>query len=76
MPKDYAVVTGLPSLLMYLKLLEIVGIIVGTKLDVEEELDFAANDLVRPILTKRTLEDLNHFCEQMMAGKLPEIRSS
>ena len=42
MPKDYAVVTGLPSLLMYLKLLEIVGIIVGTKLDVEEELDLPA----------------------------------
>ena len=76
MPKDYAVVTGLPSLPMYFTLLGIVGIIVGTKLDVEEELDFAATDLVRPILTKRTLEGLNHFCEQMMAGKLPDIRST
>lgn len=44
MPKDYAAVTGLPSLPMYFKLLEIAGIIVGTKLDVEEELDFAASD--------------------------------
>jgi len=34
-------------------------------------LDFTARDLVHPILTKGTLDDVDKFCEMMLAGKLP-----
>lgn len=71
LPKDHTVVAGLPPLMMCLKSLEIVGSVVGTKRDVEEALGFTARGLVHPILTKGKLEDLNHYCELMMAGKLP-----
>lgn len=71
LPKDHTIVAGLPPLIMCLKSMEIVGSVVGTKRDVEEALDFTARGLVHPIITKGRLEDLNHFCEQMIAGKLP-----
>lgn len=34
-------------------------------------LDFTARGLVHPILTHGGLEDINRFCEDMNAGKLP-----
>lgn len=34
-------------------------------------LDFTARDLVHPILTKGTLDDVDKFCEMMLAGQLP-----
>ena len=34
-------------------------------------LDFTTRDLVHPILTKGTLDDVDKFCEMMLAGKLP-----
>jgi propanol-preferring alcohol dehydrogenase len=34
-------------------------------------LDFTARGLVHPILTKGTLDDVDKFCEMMLAGKLP-----
>lgn len=39
--------------------------------DVEEALDFCARDLVHPILTKGTLEDVDKFCTMMKEGRLP-----
>lgn len=46
------------------------GSVVGTLKDVEEALDFTARDLVHPILTKGTLQDVDKFCQLMIAGKL------
>lgn len=43
----------------------------GTLSDVEEALDFTARGLVRPVLTKGTLADVDKFIELMVAGKLP-----
>lgn len=34
-------------------------------------LDFTARDLVHPILTRGTLDDVDKFCEMMVHGKLP-----
>lgn len=42
-----------------------------TRLQVEEALDFCARDLVHPILTKGTLDDVDRFCKLMKAGNLP-----
>jgi propanol-preferring alcohol dehydrogenase len=53
-----------------LRKLNIVGSVVGTLKDVEEALDFTARGLVHPILSKGTLEDLDKFCELMIAGEL------
>lgn len=50
--------------------LNVVGSVVGTLKDVEEALDFTARDLVNPILTKGTLQDVDKFCQLMIAGKL------
>lgn len=50
--------------------LNVVGSVVGTLKDVEEALDFTARDLVHPILTKGTLQDVDKFCQLMIAGKL------
>lgn len=56
--------------MMCLKKLSIVGSVVGTLKDVDECLDFTARGLVRPILTKGTLNDLEKLCHQMKDGKL------
>jgi propanol-preferring alcohol dehydrogenase len=40
-------------------------------LTLPRRLDFTARDLVHPILTKGTLDDVDKFCEMMLAGKLP-----
>tara|TARA_R110002060_G_scaffold19275_8_gene26269 strand:+ start:88 stop:279 length:192 start_codon:yes stop_codon:yes gene_type:complete len=53
-----------------LRKLNVVGSVVGTLKDVEEALDFTARDLVHPILTKGTLQDVDKFCQLMIAGKL------
>lgn len=34
-------------------------------------LDFTARGLVKPILTKGTLDDVDKFCEMLAHGKLP-----
>ncbi|RMZ81536.1 hypothetical protein DV737_g2501, partial [Chaetothyriales sp. CBS 132003] len=70
LPKDTSVVAGAPPLMMALKKLEFVGSVVGTLKDVEEALDFTARGLVHPILTKGELKDLDHYCQQMIQGKL------
>jgi alcohol dehydrogenase, propanol-preferring len=45
--------------------------VTGTLKDVEEALSFTARGLVHPILTKGTLDDVDKYCELMIAGKLP-----
>ncbi|KAJ9637210.1 hypothetical protein H2201_001607 [Coniosporium apollinis] len=71
LPKDSSVIAGASPLLMCLKKLNVVGSVVGTLKDVEECLDFTARGLVHPSLTMGTLEDLDRFCADMDAGKLP-----
>lgn len=71
LPKDSSVVAGAPPILMCLKRLNVVGSVTGTLRDVDECLDFTARGLVHPILTKGTLEDVDKYCELMIAGKLP-----
>lgn len=71
LPQDPTVIAGAPPLLMCLKKLDVVGSVVGTLKDVEEALDFTARGLVHPVLTRGGLEDLNRFCSDMSAGKLP-----
>lgn len=39
--------------------------------DLIDSLDFTARGLVRPILTKGTLDDVDKFVEMMIQGKLP-----
>lgn len=70
LPKDPTVLAGAPPLILCLRKLNIVGSVVGTLKDVEEALDFTARGLVHPILSKGTLEDLDKFCDLMIAGKL------
>ncbi|KAK6429601.1 hypothetical protein LTR95_014251 [Oleoguttula sp. CCFEE 5521] len=71
LPKDTDVVAGAPPIMLALKRLNIVGSVTGTLKDVEEALDFTARGLVRPILTKGTLHDIDKFCGLMAEGKLP-----
>lgn len=70
LPIDTSVVAGAPPLMICLKKLSIVGSVVGSLKDVDECLDFTARGLVRPILTKGTLKDLDHLCGEMKAGRL------
>lgn len=70
LPADPAVVAGAPPLLLALKRLNIVGSVTGTLKDVQEALDFTARGLVRPILTRGSLEDVEKFCGLMREGKL------
>jgi alcohol dehydrogenase, propanol-preferring len=71
LPKDPTVLAGAPPIMLCLKRLNVVGSVTGTLKDVEEALDFTARGLVHPILTKGTLDDVDKYCELMIAGKLP-----
>ena len=71
LPKDPTVMAGAPPIMLALKRLNVVGSVTGTLKDVEEALDFTARGLVHPILTKGTLDDVDKYCELMIAGKLP-----
>lgn len=70
LPHDTSVVAGSSPLDLALRRKNIVGSVTGTLKDVEEALDFTARGLVHPILTKGTLDDVDKFCELMIAGKL------
>lgn len=70
LPADPTVLAGAPPIMLCLKKLSIVGSVVGTRKDVDECLDFTARGLVRPILTRGTLKDLDHLCHEMKAGNL------
>ena len=71
LPKDPSVMAGAPPLMMALKRLQVVGSVTGTLKDVNDCLDFTARGLVRPILTKGTLADVDKYCDLMIKGKLP-----
>lgn len=71
LPKDPTVLAGAPPIMLCLKRLNIVGSVTGTLKEVDEALDFTARGLVHPILTKGTLDDVDKYCELMIAGKLP-----
>jgi propanol-preferring alcohol dehydrogenase len=46
------------------------GSIVGTRLDLQESLDFAADGKVRATVTTDTLENINDVFDRMRAGKI------
>lgn len=71
LPKDETIIAGASPLTLVLKRLNIVGSVTGTLKEVEEALDFTARGLVRPILTKGTLEDVDRFLQLLDQGKLP-----
>ncbi|KAF5981984.1 alcohol dehydrogenase V [Fusarium bulbicola] len=70
-PKTPAVMAGSPAALIIGKKLNIVGSLVGTKREADEALDFAARGLIRPVLTKGTLHDIDRFCDMLEEGSLP-----
>lgn len=70
LPADPTVVVGAPPIMMCLKRLNICGSVVGSLTDVVECLDFTTRGLVRPIITKGTLHDLDRLCHDMKAGTL------
>ncbi|KAF5685677.1 ADH5-alcohol dehydrogenase V [Fusarium circinatum] len=70
-PKTLAVMAGSSAALIIGKKLNIVGSLVGTKREADEALDFAARGLIRPVLTKGTLHDIDRFCDMLEEGSLP-----
>lgn len=70
LPKDDFRAGGTP-MQMVLKKLNVVGSVTGTMKDVDEALEFTARGLVKPILVKGTMDDINSFVEKMLAGQLP-----
>lgn len=70
LPKDPTVLAGAPPIQLCLNRLNVVGSVTGTLRDVDECLDFTARGLVHPILTKGTIDDVDKYCELMIAGKL------
>lgn len=70
LPTDPTVLAGVPPIQLCLKRLNIVGSVVGSLKDVDECLDFTKRGVVKPILTKGTLHDLERFCQDMKEGKL------
>lgn len=61
---------GAPPLVIALRRLNIVGSITGTLKDVDEALDFTARGLVKPILVKGSMNDIDDLSAKMMAGQL------
>mgnify|MGYP003740220761 FL=1 len=79
-PRGTLVCVGLPEddfrvgaspIQMVLRRLNVVGTLTGTLKDVEEALDFTARGLVKSILVKGTINDINTFVDKMLAGQLP-----
>ncbi|KAL5366643.1 putative alcohol dehydrogenase [Aspergillus floccosus] len=65
------VVAGSSAALILSKRLSIVGSLVSSKREADEALDFAARGLLRPVLTKGTLHNVDRFCDLLQAGKVP-----
>lgn len=49
--------------------IEVVGSLVGTREDLREAFDFAAEGLVVPKVEKRPIEDINDIFDEMIEGK-------
>lgn len=69
-PKDETIIAGAHPITMCMRKLKVVGSVVGTMRECDEALDFTARGLVRPVLTYGGMEDIDRFCEEMIAGKL------
>jgi propanol-preferring alcohol dehydrogenase len=50
--------------------IQIVGTVVGTRQDLAEAFQFAAEGRVVPKVTKRTLEEINDIFQEMEQGKI------
>ena len=50
--------------------IKVVGSLVGTRKDLAEAFDFAAQGLVVPVVQKRPVEDAPEIFEEMEAGKI------
>ncbi|PNP82756.1 hypothetical protein FNYG_03987 [Fusarium nygamai] len=70
LPQDPTVIAGAPPMAVALRRLKIVGSVTGSMKDVEEALDFTARGLVRPILSKGKLEDLDQWIKKLSTGQL------
>ncbi|OQU94375.1 Alcohol dehydrogenase GroES-like domain-containing protein [Cladophialophora immunda] len=70
LPKDATVVAGAPPIMLALRRLNVVGSVVGSMKDVEEALDFTARGLVKPILTRGKLADLDQFIDKLVKGQV------
>ncbi|GAB7366277.1 hypothetical protein MBLNU230_g7834t1 [Neophaeotheca triangularis] len=70
-PREPDVIAGAPPGLLAMRRLNVVGSVTGTLKEVEEALDFTARGIVKPILTKGTLADVDKFCKMLGEGKLP-----
>jgi propanol-preferring alcohol dehydrogenase len=64
-------VAGAPPIVIALNRLNIIGSVTGTLQDVDEALDFTSRGLVKPILVKGCMKDIDSLSDQMLAGKLP-----
>lgn len=69
-PADLSCKAAPSPLLMMRSKLSVVGSIVGSNRDADEALDFAARGLVKPVLTKGGMEDIDRFMDDMTAGKM------
>lgn len=49
--------------------IEVIGSLVGTREDLREAFEFAAEGLVVPKVEKRPIEDINDIFEEMQDGK-------
>lgn len=70
LPTDPTIMAGAPPMAVALRRLKIVGSVTGSLQDVEEALDFTARGLVRPILSKGKLEDLDEWIEKLATGQV------
>ncbi|KAF5640407.1 ADH5-alcohol dehydrogenase V [Fusarium sp. NRRL 52700] len=71
LPTSPAVMAGSSAALIIGMRLNIFGSLVGTKREADEALEFAARGLIRPVLTKGTLDDIDKFCDLLQEGSLP-----
>ncbi|KAH7161744.1 chaperonin 10-like protein [Dactylonectria macrodidyma] len=70
LPQDPTIIAGATPLVVALRRLNIIGSVVGSLKEVEEALDFTARGLVRPILSKGKLEDLDSWIRKLVDGKV------
>ncbi|SPJ73962.1 related to ADH5 - alcohol dehydrogenase V [Fusarium torulosum] len=70
LPQDPTIIAGAPPMAVALRRLKIVGSVTGSMKDVEEALDFTARGLVRPILSKGKLDDLDEWINKLATGQV------
>ncbi|KIX03472.1 uncharacterized protein Z518_07025 [Rhinocladiella mackenziei CBS 650.93] len=68
LPDDTTAIAGAQPMTMVMQQIRIIGSLVGRLKDVEEALDFTVRGI--PILTRGTLEEVDKYCELIMAGNV------